>query len=199
MLESYWFSLTLSGSALLNPVWTVWEKAAKTAGLWLSIQGQEIHLMGINLTRGFLAKWCCTLSPWHGQINELGAALQLVGAWPKHTFLPALKSCTMAPSPWQLQRWGRDLLPGRLLRNNDVNPYQRMWEQCSNLMEWAISAIRKPEKLGAWCSFSLSSKWNTVCQGEVGWEAWEVGSSTQLFWLRLTSPVAALETSVRLA
>lgn len=68
-------------------------------------------------------------------------------------------------------------------------------------MKWAISVIGKREKLGVSAHFSLQQVEHNVERsgGEVGWQAWEVGSRTQLFWLRLTSPVAALESSVRLA
>lgn len=57
-----------------------------------------------------------------------------------------------------------DLSPARLLRNNDVNPSQRMWEQCSNLTKWAISAIRISEKSGV-LIFSLQQVEHSVSRG----------------------------------
>lgn len=77
--------------------------------------------------------------------------------------------------PGSYSRWGRDLSPGKLFRNNDVNPSQRMWEQCSNLTKWAISAMRTPEKLGPRCSFSHCSKLNTVRQHGKDWWGGGVG------------------------
>jgi len=58
-----------------------------------------------------------------------------------------------------------------------------MWERCLNPRKGSISVVRKPEKLGAECCFSLCSGLNTVLllvKGRWGGRRGGVGSGRQL-------------------
>lgn len=85
-------------------------EAPKTAALCFSIQGQEVHSMGISLPRCFLPIQPCALSAWHGYMNELGLLCRRLGA--SASLMPNFKGCTMACPPCQLQPLGQGLVIG---------------------------------------------------------------------------------------
>lgn len=97
-------------------------------------------------------------------------ALQAVGARPRRV-VANFRKLHNGSLPGSYSRWGRDLPPERLLRNNDVNSSLGMWEQCSNPMRAAISVIRKPEKWGGLVSVFVLQRVEYsagACEGAVG-------------------------------
>lgn len=89
--------------------------------------------------RGLLPAWCCSLpdtDTWMG-----------LGCKPAQARCQLLNAAQWFTVSASCRCWGRDLSSEWLWRNGDASSFLGMWEQCSSPTKWAVSVIRKPEKV----------------------------------------------------
>lgn len=142
---SHWLSLPADSPVLLSNIWNLGDGGnTKLQFCGFLFELRKFTWWELACLRGLLPAWCCSLPDTD---TWMGSGL-FAGCWK-----PAQTQCQLSNAvqwfavPASCRCWGGDLSSKWLWRNGDANSFLGMWEQCFSPTKWAVSVIRKPEKI----------------------------------------------------